>query len=372
MTFSGKEIVLVVDDQGDQRDLLIEILKGKYQVVQAKDGAAAIEMFLKYKDSIGVVLLDLNLPDMTGTEVVQKLREVTVTEMPNIIVISGSNEPEEIIDSFAENDAFFYLEKPYSSKELLKVIGESFTETLSARQNKRIARDTALRRLLMDRNIRVINERITSKMVKGKAVLPHEIEQLTLKFEDVISAPDGKKRIITVLEEDTGTKAKPKWAPKILFVEDELDFQELLRDYLNAKGYSLLSASTVKEAREILKVHQDIDIILLDMGLPDGYGKEIIVELMDGIEQWYKNKNSLLTYIPEIVVHSAFIDRDTIRDIVRAGATTYINKPAPCAEVYKKLENVFEHHYQLNVIQALFDVLNEQEKTFRSQQYDQI
>lgn len=371
MSYLDKKTVLVVDDHEDQRELIIDVLKGKYQVIEAKDGETAVEMFIKYKDTIGVVLLDLHLPDMSGNEVFQKFRQITVTELPNIIVISGLNEPEDIIDSFAKNDAFFYLEKPYSPKELVRVIDESFTAAMSPRQNKRIARDAALRRLLIDRNVRMLNERVTSNMMYGKTLSQEEAESLTLKFEDIVGDQKTKlSKIIETLEEDTGVKAPEKWDPRILFVEDELDFQELLRDYLSSKRYTIHLALSLKEAREILKIHQNLDIILLDMGLPDGYGKEIIEDLTDGIEQWYKNKNSLLTYLPDIVVHSAFIDRDTIRDIIRAGALTYINKPAPCSDVYKKLEIAFHDRYEWCAVQYLFDVLNTQEKSFRTEEYE--
>lgn len=371
MSYLDKKTVLVVDDHEDQRELIIDVLKGKYQVIEAKDGQTAVDMFIKYKDTIGVVLLDLHLPDMTGNEVFQKFRQITVTELPHIVVISGLNDPEDIIDSFAENDAFFYLEKPYSAKELVRVINESFTSALSPRQNKRISRDAALRRLLIDRNVRILNERISINMMYGKMLSQDEAEALTLKFEEVVGDKKIKLvKIIETLEEDTGVKAPVKWDPRILFVEDELDFQELLRDYLSSKRYMIHSALTLREAREILKIHQNLDIILLDMGLPDGYGKEIIEDLTDGIEKWYKNKNSLLTYLPDIVVHSAFIDRDTIRDIMRAGALTYINKPAPCSDVHKKLETAFQDRYEWCAVQYLFDVLNAQEKSFRSEQYE--
>ena len=371
MNFSKIKTVLVVDDEQDQRELIYEILHGKYEVIQAKDGQTAIDMFTKYKEKIDVILLDLQLPDMSGREVFQKFREITVTEIPNIIVVSGSNDPEDIIDSFTENDAFFHLEKPYSTKELIAVIEQSLTESMSIRQNKRIAQDAALRRILIDRNVRILNERITVNMKYGKILSADDAQSLSIRFENIINAIDGREKVVKFLEEDTGIKAPKRWSPKILFVEDELDFQELLRDYLVLKGYVIYSAASVKEAREVIQKQLDLDIILLDMGLPDGYGKEIIEDLTEGIEEWYKHKNSLLTTQPDIVVHSAYIDRDTIRDVIRAGALTYVNKPAPCSDVHKKLESVFEQRYQLSCIRFLSDELNNQDVSHRTMMYEE-
>ncbi len=371
MVISKRRTVLVVEDQEDQRVLIQEALYGKFDVIQAKDGKTAIDMFLKYKETIGVILLDLILPDMSGHEVFQKIREITVTEIPNIIVVSGLNSPEEIIDSFAENDAFFYLEKPYSIEELVTVIEQSLYEEMSVRQNRRISQDAGLRRLLIERNVRILNERITVNMGYGLVLKPAEAELLAVRFEDVINDVNGRRKVVEYLEADTGIKAPKKWIPKILFVEDELDFQELLMDYLSSKGYILYSAASVKEARDSIQKLMDLDIILLDMGLPDGYGKEIVVDLTKGIEEWYKNKNGLLTNYPDIVVHSAFIDRDTIREVIRAGALTYVNKPAPCSDVFKKLEHVFEQRYQLYCIQYLVDELNKQDKAYRTIQYEE-
>jgi len=67
---------------------------------------------------------------------------------------------------------------------------------------------------------------------------------------------------------------------KILFIEDERMIVDLLKDILNSEKCQceFLSVSTIRAGREVLK-NQKIDLILLDLLLPDEYGLEFLKEI---------------------------------------------------------------------------------------------
>lgn len=71
---NDKRRVLVVDDEQINREMLGMILKDKYEVVFAKDGAEAMEMLWAQKEFISLVILDLLMPNMPGTEVLRLIR----------------------------------------------------------------------------------------------------------------------------------------------------------------------------------------------------------------------------------------------------------------------------------------------------------
>ncbi|MFC5910091.1 response regulator [Streptacidiphilus monticola] len=106
--------VLVVDDEPQiVRALVINLRARKYEVDAAQDGRTALELAAaRHPD---VVLLDLGLPDMDGTEVIRGLRGWT--KVP-IIVLSArhtSDEKVEALDVGADD----YVTKPFGMDELL-------------------------------------------------------------------------------------------------------------------------------------------------------------------------------------------------------------------------------------------------------------
>ena len=82
------EAILLIDDEPIVRDTLELVLKRSgYRVVAAGDGGSGIDAFLKHRDEISLLITDMMLPDLIGTEVVKTIRKERPT-LP-IIAISG-------------------------------------------------------------------------------------------------------------------------------------------------------------------------------------------------------------------------------------------------------------------------------------------
>jgi DNA-binding response OmpR family regulator len=80
--------ILIVDDSQDTARMMRVLLKGKgYETRTAFDGSESLEQARKFRPD--VVLLDLNLPDMSGTDVAEELRETEGFEETAIVAISG-------------------------------------------------------------------------------------------------------------------------------------------------------------------------------------------------------------------------------------------------------------------------------------------
>ena len=103
--------VLVVEDEQLMRRLLEKVISNQgTPVLLAADGEEAIEIYRRYKEEISVVLLDLGLPKISGSEVFKLMRE----ENPyvRVVVASGYLEPE-VKSKMRDAGVEHFIEKPY-------------------------------------------------------------------------------------------------------------------------------------------------------------------------------------------------------------------------------------------------------------------
>ncbi len=124
---NGRDTVLIVEDEESLRELLRLVLEGNgIKVLQAADGIEAVEVFTAHKDEIEIVLSDLGLPRLGGWEAFLKMREIN-PELKGILA-SGFFIPEvrtEIIKSGARD----FIQKPYNSAHIIKMIRDLLNET---------------------------------------------------------------------------------------------------------------------------------------------------------------------------------------------------------------------------------------------------
>ena len=115
--------ILIVDDEEETRKLIHDHLVNRIEctVLEAANGYEALEIFQKEK--IDLMLLDLRMPGISGTDVIKKAKEIS-REVP-IIVISGW-EGASVYQHVEECGADEYIPKPFS----LKVVKAKVEEKL--------------------------------------------------------------------------------------------------------------------------------------------------------------------------------------------------------------------------------------------------
>jgi two-component system KDP operon response regulator KdpE len=110
---AGHPLVLVVDDELQIRRLMRLALDGAgYSVVEAETGGLALAQAAARKPA--VIILDLGLPDMSGIEVVRKLREWSQVPVLVVTVLAGEADKVAALDAGADD----YLTKPFGTAEL--------------------------------------------------------------------------------------------------------------------------------------------------------------------------------------------------------------------------------------------------------------
>jgi CheY-like chemotaxis protein len=109
--------ILVVDDNEMLAEVLAEILSSAgHEVIIATSGSDALERV--QADSPCLVLCDMSMPGMLGTEVLRSLREDPATADLPVVLMSGSLQALEGLQPNA------FLQKPFMPREVIRVIAE--------------------------------------------------------------------------------------------------------------------------------------------------------------------------------------------------------------------------------------------------------
>lgn len=107
--------ILVVDDESRMRKLVKDFLvKNNYEVMEAEDGSAALDIFYEQKD-IALIILDIMMPKMDGWEVCREIR--SYSKVPIIMLTAKADERDELQGFQLGVDE--YISKPFSPKILV-------------------------------------------------------------------------------------------------------------------------------------------------------------------------------------------------------------------------------------------------------------
>lgn len=115
--------ILLVDDDPVLTELHSALLENNdYSVLVAEDGMRAMRILENYHDNIGVVVSDINMPNMDGYELCASLKNDDKTRDIPVIFVSGLTGLEEKLKGYAVG-ADDYITKPVNEEELCKKIG---------------------------------------------------------------------------------------------------------------------------------------------------------------------------------------------------------------------------------------------------------
>lgn len=208
--------ILVIDDDGIVRDALFVFLtRAGHEVFTAADGANGVQVFKAALPDL--VVLDRDLPILSGSGVFDKIREVSKT-VP-ILILSGYNDPEEV-GAYLRSGAAAFLPK---SEGLSPVLAEI--------------------------------DRLLGAPAKAEAPAP--------KAAPVSAAPAA---------------APGKTAGLMLIADDDQETRTVLRRYFSSQSFEILEARDGLEALELARASRP-DIVLLDISMPKKDGIEVLKEL---------------------------------------------------------------------------------------------
>ncbi len=126
--------VLIAEDESAIRDfIVINLRRGGYEVVEAEDGARALELYDAYNGDVDVAVLDVMMPNVDGLEVCKQLR--TKSNNIGIIMLTAKTQEMDKITGLMMG-ADDYVTKPFSPTELVARVDAIYRRVAMNRGSK--------------------------------------------------------------------------------------------------------------------------------------------------------------------------------------------------------------------------------------------
>jgi adenylate cyclase len=177
--------ILIVDDNAANRDVLERRLAREgHQIVSATNGASALALVTAQE--FDLILLDLIMPEMSGFEVLRRLKATEQTSHIPVIVISALDEIDSVVRCI-EAGAEDYLTKPFNPTLLRARIGASLEKKwLRDREKKfvtELEREKERSETLL---LNILPQSIVNRMRNGEMVIADRIAEATILFCDLV------------------------------------------------------------------------------------------------------------------------------------------------------------------------------------------
>jgi len=271
------QLLLVEDNKSAVSQIKFLLEDEGYQVAVAKKGQEALQ-YLQKQIPDGIVL-DLMMPEMDGFEVLKTLRESEKTKGIPVLILTAKDLTEEEISELKSNGVQKILFKgAIDREELLEKINRLLSDNTPRKAEEYINKESNEEYINEDINTNLSN--FSSKKYLGKRILVAE---------------DNEDNLLTI--------------------------KAILKEY-----YQVIEAIDGEEA--LHKIYHELpDLILLDIGLPEIDGFEIIRRL---------KKDSKTKNIPIIALTARAMSEER-RKILQEGSDDYLAKPVEASGLLKKI-----------------------------------
>ncbi|MGC6367005.1 MAG: response regulator [Candidatus Marinamargulisbacteria bacterium] len=300
-----KSNILYIDNDEKYHFIITEILNNYASVTVAKSVEDAIEVFNK-ESHWDLVFLCVDNIDHAR---IMNASTLENSNYPEIILVTSHLDAIHLYELVAVYGAQDYITKPFSNKRIIE-----FVEFLN-QKNK--PRNIYKERLMQD--IHFFNDTIHSLSEHYQTQMPVlAFESLDVHIEKLL---DVRQKL-----ESLNPFSKIQ-RPNILFIDDEKNIIDVYQQFVKDKPFNPFFSGSLKESRQVLE-EKDIELIILDLGLPDGHGIGLLKEIY--------SKDPLDTSLPDVIVISSYYEKTTVIEVINAGAKIFINKPM----TYKKFISV--------------------------------
>jgi HAMP domain-containing protein/CheY-like chemotaxis protein/GAF domain-containing protein len=259
--------LLVVEDDETQRQSIVELI-GNSDVSTTAVGTGAEALATLKSGQFDCIVLDLGLPDMTGFELIEQIKQqANLAKLPIIV---------------------------YTGKELTR------------------EEETALKRI--SETIIIKDVRSPERLLDETALFLHRVQA---------NLPQPKRQILEQLyQSDPGLTGK-----KVLIIDDDVRNIFALTSMLERHQMEILYAENGRDGLALLQSTPDIDVILMDVMMPE----------MDGYETTRAIRNiEQFASLPIIALTAKAMKGDREK-CIEAGASDYITKPVDADQLFSLL-----------------------------------
>ena len=149
--------ILIAEDETDNLRLYLEFFKDKdYKILRAADGRQALDMATS--DHPDLIIMDWNMPEMSGIEATRRLQEMGLTEDIPIIMATGIMVTSYNLETALEAGAYDFIRKPFDKTELKARINSALKLSASFKQVKSLMkREQELMKAELDKRERELS-----------------------------------------------------------------------------------------------------------------------------------------------------------------------------------------------------------------------
>jgi DNA-binding NtrC family response regulator len=289
--------ILIIDKDKNNTSLITSILDNRYETLFSYTSNHGLKQFKDLCMKIRIVLLRAEISDANSIDILNQMKKISNT--PKIILFSDHKTIETAVTAMKAG-AFDYIGIPFNRKILLRAL------------------DTAIEQSLSSKNI----EDYSSNEITKQSFFKNENEQYETRHNP------SQNEILSLIEQNKTNNNAPsnnlesldkktnqdKKQASILIVEDEDIYRKMLCSFLNPKYITHQAANSIT-CHQILQNNPNINLILLDIFLPDTPG----LSLLEEIKKLYPKI--------DIIIITAYQLVDIAVQALKLGACDYLNKP---------------------------------------------
>ncbi|MBO9698648.1 MAG: response regulator [Sporocytophaga sp.] len=373
----NESVLLIIEDDVNFSKVISDIAQSKgYRTIVAHTGHDAIKM--AFENAPGVIILDIGLPDITGWEVLEKIRKHDILKDVPVHILSGEKDAG-LVKDFSNvwfeqkpvgkevlEKTFFEIER-HNNKALKQILIIEAANELEEKIKRVVNQDSVkiahsqvveeseklipLKKFdciimefhLSDNDFQVLqiirrDEKNfnTPVIIYTEESFSEEDERRIKKFTEsiIIKAPQSGERLADEINlflyhvkgsrsKDNALKGKfissdnALRNKKVLIADDDIRNVYALINVLESEGVKVISAGDGREALQQITEHKDIDLVLMDIMMPEMDGYEAMRRIREIDE--YKD-------IPIIALTAKAMKGDKEK-CIKAGASDYVSKP---------------------------------------------
>ncbi len=151
---SNKNCILIVDDDFINRELLKNIFSSQFIFEEAENGKEGFEKIKKHKDKLCAIILDVEMPEMTGIELLEKISDIGITDMIPTFLITAHDDGK-LVENAYRSGVMDVVSKPVSAVVVERRV-KTVIELFSARE--RLRETVKGQEIKLSENAKVIDE----------------------------------------------------------------------------------------------------------------------------------------------------------------------------------------------------------------------
>jgi len=137
--------ILYVEDEVDINDQVSKFLKKIFkEVIVAYNGEEGLNLFIRNKDKIDVILSDINMPKMSGFDMIKSINKLSSSHKLPTIITTAHNDSKNLLNAI-DNNINKYIEKPFELRSLTLLIVKLVTEYRKKDNIEKLAKGLAFK-----------------------------------------------------------------------------------------------------------------------------------------------------------------------------------------------------------------------------------